>query len=214
MRLFLFAALACAAQTHVTLVGDSTVAAASGWGPGFQAALDGKTVVRNLARGGRSSKSFRDEGLWQPAIDGSAKYILIQFGHNDCPGKGPARETDPQTTFRANLSRYVDEARAAGAVPVLVTSIVRRNFTPEGTIRPDCLVPYVEETRRLAAAAGVPLIDMYALTKRQSEQLGPAASDALGPEPKDGKPDRTHLGPRGQREVGAIVAREFLRLLP
>jgi lysophospholipase L1-like esterase len=214
MRLFLFAALACAAQTPVTLVGDSTVAAASGWGPGFQAALEGKAVVRNLARGGRSSKSFRDEGLWQPAIDGSAKFILIQFGHNDCPGKGPARETDPQTTFRANLAGYVADARAAGAVPVLVTSIVRRNFAPDGAIRPDCLVPYVEETRRLASAAGVPLIDMYALTKEQSEQLGPAASDALGPAPKDGKPDRTHLGPRGQREVGAIVAREVLRLFP
>jgi lysophospholipase L1-like esterase len=54
--------------------------------------------------------------------------MLIQFGHNDMPGKGPERETDPKTTYRENLSRFVDEARAAGAQPILVTSIPRRNF--------------------------------------------------------------------------------------
>ena len=103
MRQFLLAAVVCSAQVPITLVGDSTVAEGGGWGPGFRAALAGKAQVRNLARNGRSSKSFRAEGAWKPAIDGTAKYILIQFGHNDCPGKGPDRETDPATTFRANL---------------------------------------------------------------------------------------------------------------
>ena len=55
-------------------------------------------------------------------------YVLIQFGHNDNPGKGPKLETDPQTTYRDNMMRYIKEVKAAGAVPVLVTSIVRRNF--------------------------------------------------------------------------------------
>ena len=52
--------------------------------------------------------------------------MLIQFGHNDQPGKGPERETSPETTFREYMSRYVDEARWAGSKPVLVTSLTRR----------------------------------------------------------------------------------------
>lgn len=214
MRLFLLAAVVCSAQVPITLVGDSTVAEGGGWGPGFRAALAGKAEVRNLARNGRSSKSFRDEGSWKPAIDGTAKYILIQFGHNDCPGKGPDRETAPATTFRANLLQYLNEARAAGATPVLVTSIVRRNFTSDGKIKADCLVPYVEQARLLAAETKTPLLDLYAQTKELSERIGPAASDALGATTADGKPDRTHLSPKGQQEIGAIAAAEFLRLFP
>ncbi len=214
MRIFLFAVVVCWAQPNVTLVGDSTVAEGGGWGPGFRAAVQGKVEVRNLARNGRSSKSFRDEGAWTLAIDGKANYILVQFGHNDCPGKGPERETVPATTYRQNLTRYLTEARAAGAVPVLVTSIVRRTFTADGKIKPDCLVPFVEQTRTLAAETKTPLIDLYSLTKELSERIGLEASDALGPRSADGKPDRTHLAPKGQQEIGAIAAREFLRLFP
>lgn len=214
MRLLLLAAAVCWAQPNVTLAGDSTVAEDGGWGPGFRAAMKGRVEVRNLARNGRSSKSFRDEGAWTPALDGKAAYVLIQFGHNDCPGKGPDRETDPATTYRQNLMLYLKEARAAGTVPVLVTSIVRRTFTADRKIKPDCLVPFVEQTRTLAGETNTPLIDMYTLTKELSERIGPEASDALGPISADGKPDRTHLAPKGQQEIGAIAAREFLRLFP
>ena len=44
-------------------------------------------------------------------------HILIQFSHNDCPGKGPERETVPATSFRQNLAQYITEALAAGATP-------------------------------------------------------------------------------------------------
>jgi lysophospholipase L1-like esterase len=202
------------AVIQITLVGDSTVAEGGGWGPGFRSALAGKAEVRNLARNGRSSKSFRDEGSWKPAVDGKANYILIQFGHNDCPGKGPDRETDAATTYRANLTQYINEARAAGAVPVLVTSIVRRTFAQDGTIKADCLVPYVEQTRQLAGETKTALLDMYGHTKELSERIGREASESLGPVNTDGKPDRTHLAPKGQQEIGAIAAREFLRLFP
>ena len=107
--------------------------------------------VVNLALNGRSSKSFRDEGVWAPALAAKPDYILIQFGHNDGPGKGPERETDPKTTYRANLIRYIDEARSLGAKPVLVTSIVRRNFNTEGKLKVDSLEPYVIEATRAIA---------------------------------------------------------------
>src|SRR5438094_895305 len=139
------------AKIRIALVGDSTVQPSSGWGNGFAACLTGDIECLNFAKGGRSSKSFINEGHWKEALDSKPDYILIQFGHNDQPGKGPERETDPKTTFRENLIRYLDEAKAAGAKPVLVTSIVRRNFEAAGKIRADSLVPYVAAVRELAA---------------------------------------------------------------
>lgn len=198
----------------VVLVGDSTVADEGGWGPGFRAAVGQDVQVVNLARNGRSSKSFRDEGLWKPALDAKPDYILIQFGHNDGPGKGPERETDPKTSFRQNIIRYVDEARAAGAKPILVTSIVRRIFTQDGKIKPDSLVPYVEEVRAIAAEKNVPLIDLYNLTRAQAEQAGAAGAIEIGKKLPNGQQDTTHLGPKGQHEIGRMVAREFVMLEP
>src|SRR6185503_21064241 len=102
-----------------------------GWGLGFRRLVDADVTITNTAQNGRSSKSFRDEGLWATAFDARGDYYLIQFGHNDQPGKGPERETDPATTFPANMARYVDDVRAIGATPILVTSLVRRTFAKD-----------------------------------------------------------------------------------
>src|SRR4051812_6974067 len=129
-------------KVRIALVGDSTVAVNGGWGPGFAERVGPAVECLNLARGGRSSRSYRDEGLWKGVIERKPDYILIQFGHNDQPGKGPERETDPATTYRQNMARYVDEARAVGARPILVTSLTRRRFNEQGKIESD-LGPYV-----------------------------------------------------------------------
>jgi PelA/Pel-15E family pectate lyase len=219
-RLFLlfaaavFAAAADGPQVKVVLVGDSTVNDEGGWGPGFRASFGPEVQVVNLAQNGRSSKSFRDEGWWAKVAPLKPAYVLIQFGHNDIAGKGPERETDPATTFRANLERYVEETRSMGATPVLVTSIVRRLFDAEGKFRPETLVPYAEAVRRLAVERHVALIDLYNMTREQAERLGPAGSETLGRKDAQGKPDRTHLGPRGQTEIGAMAAREMARVAP
>jgi lysophospholipase L1-like esterase len=199
---------------NIVLVGDSTVNDEGGWGEGFRANLSGSLNVINLAKNGRSSKSFRDEGLWAPVSQRIADYVLIQFGHNDEPGKGADRETDPSTTYRANMIRYVDEARAVGATPILVTSIVRRNFDADGKIKRDHLVEYVAEVRKIAVEKNVPLIDLYALTLAQSEELGPSGTTILNATTKDGKPDTTHLSAAGRQKIGAIAAREFVRVVP
>ena len=198
----------------IVLVGDSTVTDASGWGAGFARMLKPAAECVNLSAGGRSSKSFIAEGRWEKALSVKADYVLIQFGHNDEPGKGPERETDPGTTYRANMARYVDEARAAGTKPILVTSLTRRSFGPDGKVR--CtLGPYVEVVRKLAADKSVPLIDLYALSLAAVERLGPAAAVALDAAPgPDGKPDKTHLSPKGSDFFGAMIARELARAVP
>jgi len=215
-RLLLLATLPLIASgsTRIVLVGDSTVNDQGGWGPGFRLSFGAEVEVANLALNGRSSKSFRDEGAWAPALAEKPDYILIQFGHNDGPGKGPERETDPQTTYRAQLIRYIDEARAVGAKPVLVTSITRRVFDAEGKLKADSLVPYVEAARALAAEKNVPLMDLYALSRAEAEKLGPIGCLDIDALDKDGKPDTTHLGAKGRNEIGQIAAREFVRVVP
>ena len=143
-----------------------------------------------MARNGRSSKSYLDEGHWRAALAKGADVVLIQFGHNDQPGKGPERETDPATTYRANLSRYIDEARAADALPVIVTSLTRRNFDDGGKVVSD-LFPYADAAKAVAAEAGVPLVDLHAASIDALNRLGPpSGGDVRRPQRgRDARPD-------------------------
>ena len=100
---------------RIVLVGDSTVNAEGGWGKGFCDLMTPNVTCINDALNGRSSKSFIDEGAWAKALADKGDYYLIQFGHNDMKGKGPERETDPETTYAANIRRYIRDARAIEA---------------------------------------------------------------------------------------------------
>jgi pectinesterase len=198
------------AKVKFVLVGDSTVNDAGGWGYGFKQFLTADAVCVNLAANGRSSKSFMDEGIWAKALAEKGDYYLIQFGHNDEPGKGPKRETDPATTYSKNLARYVDDARAVGGKPILVTSLTRRMFDPEnpGKLKPG-LVPYVAAMKKVAAEKKVPLVDLHTRSVALCEQIGPEATAKFNPV-QDGKVDTTHLnGPA--RVVFARLVVEDLR---
>lgn len=200
---------------RVILVGDSTVASQSGWGDAFAKLLAPRVECQNIGRGGRSSKSYRAEGQWKKVLEAKPSWVLIQFGHNDQPGKGPERETDAKTTFRENLARYVSEARASGAKPVLVTSLTRRTFNAQGKIQPDLLADYAAATRAVAAEQKVPLLDLNARSIAQMNQLGPEAAAAFDPKAKDpSKPDKTHLSAKGAEETAKLVADEIRKQLP
>ena len=202
------------AKVRIVLVGDSTVQPSSGWGNGFAARLTGDIECHNLARGGRSSKSFINEGHWKEALDSKPDYIFIQFGHNDQPGKGPERETDPKTTYPEFMSRYVDESRAIGAKPILITSIERRKWK-DGKIVPS-LTDYANAVQKLAEEKHVALIDMNARTIELYEKLGEKGCEPLEPpDPKSpGKLDGTHLNAKGAEVIGKIVADEVKRTIP
>jgi len=195
-------------KTRIVLVGDSTVNNGGGWGSAFCALLTPNVECINLARNGRSSKSYYDEGLWLNALTQHADYILIQFGHNDMPGKGPARETDPATTYAANMRRYIEQARAAGARPVIVTSLSRRSYK-DGQLVQD-LTAYANAAKQVAEEEGVPVIDLNAasvkllqtMSQEQADEFdAPAHPDAL-----DKGPDRTHLNAKGAAVFGRMVA--------
>ena len=204
-----------AKKIRIVLVGDSTVNDGGGWGYGFKQLLVGNVECINTAANGRSSKSFLTEGKWTNALALKGDYYFIQFGHNDEPGKGPDRETDPATTYTQNLARYVDEARAIGAKPVLVTSLTRRNFDKSGSgkLVPN-LTPYVAAMKKLAADKNVPLVDLHARSVEYCEKIGPAETAKLNPAGKDGKPDTTHLNAGARIIFAKLVVQELRTAVP
>ncbi len=213
-----FGTLAAEAPIKIILVGDSTVTDKAGWGLGFKQFLNDKAVCINTAQGGRSSKSFRDEGRWTNALALRGDYYLIQFGHNNEPGK-PGRSTD-MPTFGSNMVSYVEEARAIGATPVLVTPLTRRQWDKEhpGKIR-SSLAPYAEEVRKIAAQKQVPLVDLHARSIELCESLGPEKCLEFSP-PKAingtnaGTFDGTHLNPKGHVLFARLVVEELRRAVP
>jgi len=202
-------------KIRIVLVGDSTVNDGGGWGYGLKRFLTGGAECTNTAANGRSSKSFITEGRWEKALALKGDYYLIQFGHNDEPGKGPDRETDPATTYPQNLARYVDGARAIGATPVLITPLTRRNFDKSGNgkLSPS-LAPYVEAMKKLAAERHVPLVDLHTRSVEYCEKIGPAETAKLNPAGKDGKPDTTHLNAQGRMVFARLVVEELRQAVP
>ncbi|MFN3228237.1 MAG: rhamnogalacturonan acetylesterase [Asticcacaulis sp.] len=164
----------------IVLVGDSTMQSQTGYGGAFCAYHVAPAVAcLNLGRGGRSTSSYRAEGSWDVALGEmrnprhSKTYVLIQFGHNDMPGK-PGRSTDLKTEYPANLVAYIHETRAAGAIPVLVTPLTRRSFKDGALV--DDLAPWVAAMRSVARDHSVPLVELNAVSREQTIAAGPVGS--------------------------------------
>jgi len=205
-------------KVKIVLVGDSTVTDNAGWGLGFKQFLTDGAECVNTSQGGRSSESFRREGRWMNALALKGDYYLIQFGHNNEPGK-PGRSTD-MPTFVSNMVSYVGEARAIGARPVLVTPLTRRQWDREhpGKIK-SSLAPYAEEVRKIAAEKQVPLVDLQARSIELCEAMGPEKCLEFSP-PKivngtnTGGYDGTHLNEKGRVLFARLVVDELRKAAP
>ncbi len=210
-------------KDRITLysIGDSTMSKAStadnypgrGWMQMVDQFFDGSINIVNQGASGRSSRSYRSEGLWNKVINRvkEGDYVFIQFGHNDSK-EDTLRHTDPQTTFKENIRNYVNEVRAKKANPILLTSIVRRNFDKSGKLV-DTHGEYVTVVRDLAREMNVPLIDLNKKTTELVENLGPEESKKLymyvepgitAKLPK-GKKDDTHLCEAGALKVAELA---------
>ncbi|MCH8686181.1 rhamnogalacturonan acetylesterase [Pedomonas mirosovicensis] len=222
----LAAAPAQAATIHIA--GDSTAATyearrypQTGWGQMLHCALDDTVTVRNHARGGRSTRTFINEGR----LDRIAEEIkpgdtlLIQFGHNDANTVKIERYADPMGAYRSNLARMIAVARSAGAQPVLITPVIRRNWK-DGRVQAD-FTPWSNAARQLARELNVPLIDLEQDSRKWVEAAGEegskryflhyTAADAVPAFPK-GIDDDTHFSEIGARGIAEIVARDLKAL--
>lgn len=166
------------APLRIVLVGDSTVSEYPstrpdrGWGQFVEERFEpGAVEVINLAAPGRSTKTFIEEGRWQRALAQEPHYVIIQFGHNDSHAPQNPESTDAATDYKEYLRRYIDESRATGATPVLVTPVVRRTFDARGRIveahsppnRP--LITYAAAMKEVGRDKNVATIDLNAVSK-------------------------------------------------
>jgi lysophospholipase L1-like esterase len=229
--LFLFLSVMIFAQQKPTLflIGDSTMADKEnpeknpehGWGQMLPALMTKNLEIQNHATNGRSSKSFRTEGRWDKVMKQLKKgdFVIIQFGHNDQKVNDSSRFTNPYTQYRANLERYVTEARAKGATPILMTSIVRRNFNENGVLV-DTHKEYPLVVRMVANDLKVAFVDLQLLTEQMEISYGPEKSKKLhlhfaegeNPYYPKGKDDDTHLSKLGAETVAKLAANSLKNL--
>lgn len=212
-------------------IGDSTMAnkpipdenPERGWGQLLPQFLTDGITLKNHAVNGRSTRSFIDEKRWDSVYQQLKKgdYVFIQFGHNDQKDNDPDRYTNPHTAYRHNLIRFVKESREKGAIPILFTSIVRRNFNEQGTLV-DTHGDYPLEVRLVAKDHDIPLIDLQYLTEQLEESYGVEGSKklhlhyAIGDIPyyPEGIEDDTHLSIFGATEVAKLAAKELQAKVP
>ncbi|KAJ7593143.1 SGNH hydrolase [Mycena floridula] len=227
---FLFIAMVAARRavpTSFVLVGDSTTANGTepnsgGWGNGFcgstvfpvgvgtPSSLAPATPCINTAHNGATTGSFVADGFWNISLaamkaevaKGRRTLVTIQFGHNDM-------KIAPPESMGANITIMINQIRALGAEPVLVTSLTRRTFNADGTIS-DALGPWANETILVAQQQQTHLLDLHATSITYVEAIGPDAAHRLNRLPDD----NTHLNVNGTIVFGRMLADLFSASFP
>jgi pectin methylesterase-like acyl-CoA thioesterase/lysophospholipase L1-like esterase len=211
----------------IFMIGDSTMAdkpladnPERGWGQLLPTFFGAQIAIKNHAMNGRSTKSFIDEGRWDPVLQQlrQGDWVFIQFGHNDEKKEDPKRYAAPNTDYKTNLTRFVNEARSKGVTPILLTPVMRRRFDANGKFF-DTHGEYPDAVRALAKELNVTLIDMHQSSQHVIEQHGVEGSKKLflhiAPGtykslPK-GKQDDTHFSEYGATQMAGLVVAELRR---
>ncbi len=204
LRAFLFALTTLAISASgadmpaLWLIGDSTVSNGSGrgdgglwgWGAPLAGSFDpAKIKVLNRARGGRSSRTFLTEGLWEKVAAElkPGDFVMMQFGHNDggpltgpkgrASLKGNGDETqeggDKAETVQSYgwyLRKYIADAKAKGATPIVLSQIPR-NIWRNGKVS-RASRDYGKWAREAAVAGGALFIDLNEIVAGHYEELG------------------------------------------
>ncbi len=216
-------------QPTLFIIGDSTVnngtKGLQGWGTPIAEFFDTTRIkIENRARGGRSSRTFLTEGLWQQVLDQlqPGDFVLMQFGHNDggainddSRARGSIRGTGEEVETIYNLltkqhefvhsfgwymRRYIADTKSKGATPI-VLSLVARNIFKDGKVERGSS-SYGKWARESAEAGGAFFIDLNELTARRYEQVGSEMTKSLY-----FLEDHTHTTPTGARVNAALVVK-------
>lgn len=172
-------------MNRIFWAGDSTVQTndyttypQTGIGQVFSLFIKQEYSVENHAKNGRSTKSFMEEGRLETIEEriGEGDFLFIQFGHNDEKIEDPSRYTDPFASFMENLEVYIDAARTHGAHPVLITPLERRCFVSEKRLDIGAHSDYVTGMKQTAEKCGVPLVDLYTMSRLELKSAGEKSS--------------------------------------
>lgn len=205
----------------VYLIGDSTMADKQltdnperGWGQLFPYFFKDVLKIENHAVNGRSTKSFLAEGRWQIIRDqlNAGDFVFIQFGHNDAKESDSNRYAPAHTLYKNNLIKFVKETREKGAVPVLLTPVMRRRFDDKGKFY-DVHGDYPSVVKEVSEDHDVYLIDLHEKSRALIVEHGEEKSKELflhiSPGEyyslPEGKKDDTHFSIKGAYLIAKLV---------
>lgn len=205
--------------TTVFLAGNSTVVDQAeepyaAWGqiiPSFF--KSDQVVIANYAESGEALSSFRSARRLEKVLSlmKPGDYLFIEFGHNDQKQQGPG--IGAFTSYKRDLEEYIKAIRAKGGIPVLVTSMHRRNFDGNGKIV-NTLGDYPEAVRQVAREEKTALIDLNAMSQTLYEAWGPEVSQHAFviypantfPGQKEALNDNTHFNAYGAWQIARCIA--------
>lgn len=196
----------------VYLAGDSTVQTynasyypQTGWGQVISDYFTTDVKFVNKAIGGRSSKNFVEQGRLDEILNviQNGDYLFIQFGHNDATISNADRYAAPYTTYKEYLAKYIDGARARGAIPVLITPVARLNYKNNTYINdfPD----YCTAMKQVADEKDCAIIDMMTRCLNYYRTLDYNRVYTFYLVSSNGT-DYTHFTETGAKEVARLVA--------
>jgi len=209
-----------------------------GWGSFMNLYLNiDKIEIQNHAKGGRSSRTFLTEGRWDSIMKTIKKgdYVLMQFGHNDggeladtlrARGtiKGIGEETqdiynpirkvnETVYTYGHYMRKYANEAKAKGAVPIIVSPIPRNIFDKNGKIEQD---KYGVWAKEVAKETGAYFIDLNEMVIEKYQEMGPEKVQAFFPKDhthtnKDGAVLNAELVTKGIRQLKGCELKNYIK---
>ena len=215
-------------KKKVFIIGDSTVAKGQdpivGWGVELPQFFDTTRVeIINKARGGRSSRSYRYEGLWDEVLAqlGKGDFLLMQFGHNDggkidepkyrgsLPGMGGETQEAHRDstgievvhTYGWYIKKYITEAKAKGAIPIVI-SMIPRNIWKDGKVE-RAAGSYGSWAAEAAQAEDAFFINLNEEVAEEYEAMGPDIVKKFFPK------DHTHTNEAGARLNALTLAKEI-----
>jgi len=175
-----------------------------------------RIVIENRSIGGRSAKSFYDEGKLDQVLEilCPGDYMFVQFAHNDATAIRPNRYI-PAVDFPFYIQRYINACRRRGARCVLVTPVTMRVLEEDGSNKL-CFAEYREQMLRLGEEQNVPVLDLGKRSNDYVNQIGSEESKNLymwleeGEYPEGayaaGVSDKAHLQEYGARVYADMVA--------
>ncbi|MBC7889775.1 MAG: rhamnogalacturonan acetylesterase [Ferruginibacter sp.] len=217
----------------IYIIGDSTVRNTNrpqcGWGEMIGEYFDTEKIsISNQAMAGRSTRTFIKEGRWDKVMGTIKKgdYLIMQFGHNEgskpdtsrggrrgvLKGTGdeaveltwPDGTKEIVNTYGWYLKKFVKEAKAKGAIPIIVSMIPRNEFKEGKVKRADN--DFGKWAKEVAEKEGAFFIDLNGITANKYDALGPDEVKKFFPG------DHTHTNVDGARVNAASVA-EGIRLI-
>lgn len=164
----------------VYLAGNSTVVDQddepwASWGQMIPKYFQKGVAISNHAESGLTLGSFLNSRRLKKILSTmkAGDYLFIEFGHNDQKEKG--QNDGPYKSYTERYKKFINEVKAKGGYPIVVTSTNRRTFDKDGNIF-NSLGDYPDAARKVAAEENIPLIDLHEMTRVLYDTLGPEKS--------------------------------------